>query len=181
MNKPSKNYQSDEETAHYVALNQMSEEDLKQGNLACTDYLIEYQRELGIPEYAPPNSLSIVLDSLPTIGSSPTINQQMVELYHASGLEVPTGLFDLPLYWAKPFYELMRETHWPAYQNCTIKDVFGWNLVLRFGGYLHIQFESPLPHKDSHWPEVGEFIVELHRRMEPGPHTPEGRLCEFLV
>ncbi|HKK18809.1 MAG TPA: hypothetical protein VJ952_09040 [Opitutales bacterium] len=117
---------------------------------------------------------------MPAITSSPEAKQHLSELYCGSGLEVPTGLFDLPLYWAKSFHQQMRETHWPAHPNCCIQEVFGWNLVLSFRGYLHIQFQQPIPSMKSHWPEVGEFILELHRNFEPGPFTPPGRLCEFV-
>lgn len=172
-------YQSDEATAHYVALHKMNDDDLERGDLACVDYLDEYNRELGIRRLAPPVLLSTVLDELPTIRSSPVIAQHLVDLYHVSDLQVPTGLFDLPLHWAKAFHELIRETHWPAHPQCSIRDVFGWNHVFRFGGYLHIQFESRLPHQGSHWDEVGGFIVELHRRFEPGIDTQPGRLIEF--
>lgn len=173
-------YQSDEATAHYVAFHKMNIDDLARGDLACVDYLIEYDREMGIHRPAPPNLLTAVLDQLPSIRSSPEVAQHLVELYQSSGLEIPTGLLDLPYHWAKAFHEVILETHWPAHSNCTIKDVFGWNHVFRFNGHLHIQFESPLPHKGSHWSEVGEFITELHRRFEPGISTPSGRLIEFL-
>lgn len=179
-NEIQNDYQSDEATAHYVALHKMNNDDLARGDLVCVDYLIELDQEIGLQRPAPTVLLSEALDALPAIHSSPVVVQQIVELYHASGLEVPTGLLDLPLQWAKAFCELMQETHWPAYQNCTIHDVFGWNHVIRYGAYLHIQFESRLPHESSHWCEVGEFIAELHDRFEPGICTPPGRLIEFF-
>lgn len=173
-------YEADESNAHYVALNKMSKEELEQGDLACVNYLAEFDREMGISKLAPPVLLGKVLDGLPSIRSSPAVAQHLVELYQASGLEVPAGLLDLPLQWAKAFHEVIRETHWPAHPHCSIREVFGWNHVLRFGGCLHIQFESRLPHDGSHWCEVGKFIVELHRRFEPGIYTPAGRLIEFI-
>jgi hypothetical protein len=173
------NDQSDEETAHYVALNKMADEELHNGDLACINYLREYYRELGAEQPESPPMIGSILDSLPTIRSSPGVAQGLVELYQSSGLNVPVGLLDLPLYWAKAFHELIRETHWPACDACSIHDVFGWNLVIRYGGYLHIQFESPIPHQNSHWCDVGRFIVELHERFEPGLMTPASRLCEF--
>jgi hypothetical protein len=179
MNEPSTNYQSDEETAHYVAINKMADTDLRNGDLACINYLSEYHRELGTESPEPSAMTGSVLDSLPTIQRSPGVAQSLVELYQVSGLNVPVGLLDLPLYWAKAFHELIGETHWPAYDECSIKDVFGWNLVIRYGGFLHIQFESPIPHLNSHWCDVGRLIVELHERFEPGPTTPLSRLCEF--
>jgi len=181
MNESSTNYQSDEETAHYVALNKMAPEDLSYGDLACINYMREYYRELDIK---PPESsveIDSGLDLLPKIQSSPGVAQSLVELYQVSGLNVPVGLLDLPLYWAKAFHELIRETHWPAYEGCSIQDVFGWNLVIRYGAYLHIQFESPIPHLNSHWCDVGRFIVELHERFEPGPTTSASRFSEFSV
>jgi hypothetical protein len=159
----------------------MADTDLRNGDLACINYVREYQRELGIEPHESAAMIGGVLDSLPTIQSSPGVAQSLVELYQVSGLNMPVGLLDLPLYWAKAFHELIRETHWPAYDACSIHDVFGWNLVIRYGGYLHIQFESPIPHLNSHWCDVGRFIVELHERFEPGPTTPASRLCEFLV
>jgi len=173
-------YQSDEATAHYVALHKMNQDDLDRGDLVCVYYLAEYDREMGVFRLAPPVLLSQVLDTLPSIRSCPASAQSLTELYHMSGIEVPVGLLDLPLQWAKAFHEIIRETHWPAYTDCSVRDVFGWNMVMRFGGHLHIQFESPLPHKGSYWSEVGEFIAELHRRFEPGIHTPRGRLIEFI-
>ncbi|NBB79774.1 MAG: hypothetical protein GVY36_10055 [Verrucomicrobia bacterium] len=173
-------YQADEATAHYVALRKMNPDDLERGDLACVDYLDEFDREMGVIRPTPPLSLSTLLDALPTIRSSPEVAQHLVDLYHASGLEVPAGLLDLPLQWAKAFHELIRETHWPAHPHCSIRDVFGWNHVLRFGGHLHIQFESRLPHTESHCSEVGGFIAELHRRFEPGIYTAPGRLIEFM-
>ena len=181
MNESSTNYQSDEETAHYVAINKMADQDLRNGDLACINYLREYYHELGAESPKPASMVGSVLDSLPTIQSSPGVAQSLIELYQVSGLNVPIGLLDLPLYWAKAFHEVIRGTHWPAHGNCSIHDVFGWNLVIRYGGYLHIQFESPIPHLNSHWCEVGRFIVELHERVEPGATTPASRLCEFLV
>jgi len=176
---PDHEYQSDEATAHLVALHKMDQCDLKRGELACVDYLLEYDREIGVSRPAPPVLLSSVLDALPTIRSSSADAQHLVELYDASGLGIPVGLLDLPLQWAKAFQEVICGTHWPAYPDCSIRDVFGWNMVLRFGGHLHIHFESQLPHGGSHWDEVGEFIAELHRRFEPGIYTPPGRLIEF--
>lgn len=172
-------YQSDEETAHYVALNRMADVDLMHGDLACVNYLREFHCELGTVPQEQSENIGGVLDGLPTIQSSPEMSQYLTELYHSSGLNIPIGLFDLPLQWAKAFSRLIQETHWPAYNNCDIRDVFGWNLVMRYGPYLHIQFESPIPHLNSHWCDVGRFIVELHERFEPGLMTPQLRLCEF--
>ena len=173
-------YEPDEAAAHYVALNKMKPDDLERGDLAFVDYLIEYDREMGVHRPAPPNLLSTVLERLPDIRSSPEVAQHLVDLYHTSGLEVPSGLLDLPFLWAKAIHQLIRETHWSAYRYCTAHDVYGWNHVLLFGGYLHIQFASPLPHQHSHWNEVGSLIYELHQRLEPGPYTEPGRLIEFL-
>ncbi|MDQ8195104.1 hypothetical protein QEH59_11755 [Coraliomargarita sp. SDUM461004] len=173
-------YQPDEANAHYVALHKLNKNDLERGDFACADYLIEYDREMGIHRDAPPNLLSAVLDALPTIRSAPEVAQNLVELYEASGLGVPVGLFDLPYHWAKALHEMIRETHWPSYPNCTIHEVFGWNHVFRFGGHLHVQFETPLPHQHSHWCEVGSLIRDLHMRLEPGPYTEPARLIEFI-
>lgn len=173
-------YESDDATAHYVALNKMNPDDLKRGDLICIDYIDEFYRELGITNPTTSVGLGSFYESMPAIASSPEAKQHLSELYCGSGLEVPTGLFELPLYWAKSFHQQIRETHWPAHPNCCIQEVFGWNLVLFFRGYLHIQFQQPIPSMKSHWPEVGEFILELHRNFEPGPFTPPGRLCEFV-
>lgn len=140
--KTDNEYQPDEATAHFVALHKMNPEDLERGDLACVDYLDEFDREMGINRLAPPNLLSTVLDSLPTIRSSPEVAQHLVDSYDASGLTVPAGLLDLPLQWAKAFHEIIHGTHWPAHSHCSIRDVFGWNHVLRFGALAHPIRES---------------------------------------
>jgi hypothetical protein len=173
-------YEPDEANAHYVALNKMKPDDLERGDLSCVDYLLEFDREMGIPRPAPPNLLSMALNNLPSIHESPEVAQHLTELYQASGLEVPVGLLDLPLQWAKAFHDLVCNTHWPTYRHCTFRDVIEWNHVLSFGGYLHIQFARALPHRESHWNEVGYLIRELHQKLEPGPYTEPGRLIEFL-
>lgn len=75
--------------------------------------------------------------------------------------------------------ELILDTHWPAFPNCHLKDVFGWDMVLRMGSHLHLIYPQGIADQRSHWCDVGAFLLELHRRFEPGPYTPAGRLCEF--
>lgn len=174
-------YDSDEATAHYVALHKLSEEERQIGHLNCRDYLIEFHREMGETAPSPPRKLFEVLDAMPTIRSDLAEADLLVQAFERSHLGIPNGLLELPLMWAYPIREMILDTHWPAFPSCHIKDVFGWDMILRIGSHLHLIYPQSLSAQNSHWCDVGAFLLELHRRFEPGPYTPAGRMCEFTI
>lgn len=174
-------YNSDEATAHYVAFHKLPEEERQIGHLNCRDYLIDLHEEMSEIAPSPSRELFELLDTMPAIRSDVAESDLLVQAFEHSHLEIPTGLLDLPLTWAYPIREMILDTHWPAYPNCHIKDVFGWDMVLRMGSHLHLIYPQPLSDQSSHWCDVGSFILQLHRRIEPGPYTPAGRICEFAI
>jgi hypothetical protein len=173
------NSEPDYATAHFVALHKLDSVDLEQGSFNCTAYLSEYHRELG--EAPPPFTRELVeaLDSMTRLGDDPVEAQLVAEAFLRSHLEIPAGLNDLPISWGFAIRKLILETHWPEFENCTIKDVFGWSYVSRFNGFLHIHFEKPVPAAGTPWCDIGQLIYALHQTMEPGPYTHPNRLCEF--
>lgn len=166
-------------TAHYAARASLSQRDLYHGTLIMANYLYEYQRQLGTPVITPAPGVYALLDNAPTIASDPIEKQLTAEAFQSCGLDIPTGLNDLPLTWARAIRETVLETFWPEYSTISVADVFGWATVLRFGPYLHLEYGRPIPRQGVHWDEIGEILVALHQCMEPGPFTPVGRLCEF--
>jgi hypothetical protein len=178
INEPN---EPDYANAHYVAFDKMAEENRLSGQLNCCDYLLEFHRELGEDPASSSLELLRVLNSMPTIRSDVAEMDLLAQAFERSHLQIPAGLYDLPLFWGRAIREMMLKTHWPEHENCKIEDVFGWSAVFRFGAFLHICFDSPYPPNQGHWCEIGSLIHELHTRLEPGPYTAEGRLCEFLV
>ncbi|MGJ8650849.1 MAG: hypothetical protein ACSHX4_10865 [Opitutaceae bacterium] len=172
---------SDDKKAHNAAFYRMAEEYCIAGQLNCADYLIEYHNKLGkrLPEVS--SELLHTLDSMPSIRSDLPEMDLLSQAFERSNLEIPIGVHDLPRTWGRGIRELMMGTCWTELPQCQVEDVFGWKSVFRFGPYLHICFLKPFARDQSHWCEIGSLIYELHRRLEPGPYTQEGRLVEFLV
>lgn len=172
-------HEPDITAAHYTAWHKLETDDKALGILNCTDYLIEYHHELDDASPVISPELLHALDAMPRLGNHTAEAQLVAEAFTRSYLAIPTGLYDLPVNWGYAIRRVMLETHWPEFENCTIKDVFGWSYVSRFGAHLHIQFAEPLSPKSASWSDIGSFILELHQRFEPGPYTPLARLCEF--
>jgi hypothetical protein len=180
-NQPDDWNEPDYDSAHYVAFDKMAEEYRSAGELNCCDYLTEYHSELGEEPMISSPDLINALEAMATIQSDLIEMDLLAQAFERSHLKTPVGLYDLPLLWGRAIREMILETHWPEQSNCQIKDVFGWSSVFRVGAHLHIYFDSPHPPNRGHWCEIGSLIYELHRRLEPGPYTPKGRLVEFLV
>lgn len=174
-------HEPDYEAAHFVAYHKMPKEDLQLGILNCTDYLIEYHKELG--ETPPPVTRDLLhaLDTLPKLGRDSVEAQLVAEAFNRSHLDIPSGLHDLPANWGFAIRRIIMETHWPELPSCQIRDVFGWTDIERFGAHLHIQFDQTLDNTSAPWCDIGNLIHQLHLGFEPGPYTPLGRLCEFIV
>lgn len=172
-------YTPDTSTAHNVALSKLPAEELAMGQMNCRDYLLEYHKELSETVPVPSQALLDLLDSMPTISSNTLEADLLCEVFQRSYLEIPVGIYELPITWGLTIREAILNTHWPEYPYSRIQDVFGWSSVFRVGAYLHVAFNKPLPMPDSHWCDVGAFIFELHRRFEPGQYMSNSRLCEF--
>lgn len=179
--QPDDQIEPDYGSAHYVAFDKMPEENRSAGELNCCEYLIEYHRELREEPMISSPDLINALDAMATIQGDVVEMDLLAQAFERSHLNIPVGLYDLPLLWGRAIREMILETHWPEHENCQIKDVFGWSSVFRIGAHLHICFDSPHPSNRGNWCEIGSLIHELHCRLEPGPYTPKGRLIEFLV
>jgi hypothetical protein len=172
-------HEPDYEAAHYASYHNIYKHDLELGVFNCTNYFLDFHNQLGEQVPLMTKELMSALDSIPTLGSDIAEAQNLAETFARSNLTVPAGLDELPLNWGYVIRRFMLETHWPDFENCTIKDVFGWSYVSRFCGFLHIHYEEPLYRKVMQWSQIGSLILEMHRQLEPGPYTPHSRLCDF--
>lgn len=155
-------------------------EDAAIGRLPFYDYSIEYCAYFGqkAPEQIP--ELLSFLESCEKIGDSERERSAITSVYIEYALEIPIGLLDLPVWWARAIIASLREVNWVEPDPERTQAVFGWDMVHRQGAYLDIQFPGPLSVEPEDWLLVGNPLMVLQRSLEPGPYTQPGRLIEFI-
>lgn len=165
--------------AHGRAL-QGIREDAAIGRLPFYDYAIEYFAyfELKAPE--PSGELLDFLQGCEKIGDTKHTQRSIESIYKEYALEIPIGLMDLPVWWARAIIASVREVNWVEPDTERTQAVFEWTMVHLQGAYLDIQFANPIPDQSDNWHLIGGQLIDLHRRFEQGPFTQPGRLIEFI-
>lgn len=165
--------------AHSRALRAVKD-DAEIGRLPFYDYTIEYCAYFEQKAPEPTAKLLNFLESCERIEDSHRIEDTIKSVYSKHSLEIPIGLMDLPVWWAKAIITGIAEVNWVEPDPERTLAVFGWTMVHRQGAYLDIQFPEPLPSKDEDWLWIGNPLMNLQRSIEPGPFTQPGRLIEFV-
>lgn len=150
------------------------------GRLPFFDYAIEYCAYFGQNAPEPTVGLIRFLEDCQKIGDSKQAQIAIESLYREHELEIPIGLMDLPVWWARAIAASIHEVNWVEPDPGRTQDVFGWTMVHLQGPYLDIQYANPIPIQSVDWHVIGSELWNLHRRFEPGPFTPVGRLIEFI-
>lgn len=173
------NQRYDVSHAHLHALRAIKD-DSAIGRLPVNDYAIEYYAYFD--QKAPESSLELIsfIENCEKIGDSECECSAITSIYNEHALEIPIGLFDLPVWWARAFIASIREVNWVAPDPERTQAVFGWDMVHRQGAYLDIQFPEPLPGEVEDWLWIGNPLMSLQRSIEPGPFTQPGRIIEFI-
>ena len=165
--------------AHAHALRGISEHaDI--GRIPFYDYTIEYQRFIGGDAPKSPNDLIHFLATAESISQSEPALEHIKTVYKKYSLEIPMGLLDLPVWWAPTILESIEEVNWVEPDIEQTQEIFGWDFVSVQAAYLDIQFPRVIDHKPEVWSQIGQALMKLHQRFEPGPFTPLGRLVEFV-
>lgn len=150
------------------------------GRIPFYDYAIEYQNFVGGDAHEPPNDLIHFLATTESISQSKTALEQIEEVYKQYSIEIPMGLLDLPVWWAPALIESIEEVNWVEADIEQTQEIFGWDFVSVQAAYLDIQFPQRIGQSPKAWSQIGQSLMRLHRRLEPGPYTPLGRLVEFF-
>lgn len=165
--------------AHAQALRGICE-DAALGRIPFFDYTIDYLNYFGQQAPESPPALIRHLETCEKIGDSAEARSWIESIYRMHSLEVPIGLMDLPIWWAPALVTSIEEINWVQPDHVRTQAVFGWDMVFLQGSYLEIRYDRPLPSEDEQWHIIGGELLNLHRRLEPGPFTPPGRLVEFI-
>jgi len=150
------------------------------GRLPLYDYAIEYCAYFDQKAPEPTAELLNFLESCEKIGESRLIEDAITSTYNKHSMEIPIGLMDLPVWWAKAIISGIAEINWVAPDPERTQAVFGWDMVHRQSAYLDIQFPGSLPSQVEDWLWIGNPLMSLQRSIEPGPFTQPGRLIEFI-
>lgn len=169
----------DLQVVHERALAKVSQ-DASIGRIPFYDYLLEYQSALGLPFQNPDLDLIHFLESSEKIGDSKNAGEGIEKCYSKYSVEIPVGLLDLPIWWTPAIIETIESTNWVEVDSAWTRKVFGWTYVQIQGAFLDIQFENPINGGSSDWFQVAHTLIDLHRRLEPGPLTSPKRLVEFI-
>lgn len=173
------NNQYDVSKAHEQALRSI-QTDADIGRLPFFDYAIEYFAYLD--QKLPEPSLELIefLQRCEKIGESQKERNAIESIYKEHSLELPMGLEDLPVWWARAIITSIREVNWVEPDPERTQAVFGWDMAHLQGSYLDIQYSKPISALSEEWYLVGGQLIDLHRRFEPGPFTQSRRLIEFI-
>lgn len=165
--------------AHVHALREIKD-DAAIGRLPFYDYAIEYYAYFD--QGAPESSLELIsfIESCEKIGDSECECSAITSIYNEHALEIPIGILDLPVWWARAFIASIREVNWVEPDPDRTQATFGWDMVHLQGSYLDIQYSKPITAHPEEWHLVGGQLIDLHRRFEPGPFTQRRRLIEFI-
>lgn len=155
-------------------------EDAAIGRLPFYDYTIEYSAYFG--QKAPKPSLELIrfLQDCEKIGDSKQEQNEIESIYGEYAMEVPIGLMDIPVWWARAIIASIREVNWVEPDPERTRAVFGWDMVHLQGAYLDIQYPTPITTVPEEWCPIGGELINLHRRFEPGSFTQPGRIIEFI-
>lgn len=164
--------------AHDRALRAIKD-DAAIGRLPFFDYALEYYAFFDKKAPEPTVELISFLESCEKIGDSKAVLRGIESIYQEHSLEVPIGLMDLPVWWARAIIASIREVNWVESDPERTQEVFGWNMVHLQGAYRDIQYMEPIIVSTEKWCPIGGELLNLHRRLEPGPFTQPGRLIEF--
>ena len=150
------------------------------GRIPFYDYSIEYQSALGLPFHSPEPELIHFLEYSEKIENSKNACEKIERCYSRYSVEIPIGLLDLPVWWTPAIIDSIKAANWVEADSSWTRKVFGWTYVQMQGAFLDIQFENPISCDSSDWFQMAQALLDLHRRLEPGPLTPRKRLIEFV-
>lgn len=165
--------------AHWNALNSIRD-DAAIGRLPCYDYAIEFYDICGATAPEPPLELIQYLEGCEPISGVEYSRNLIKRTYAEHELDIPIGLMDLPAWWTPAIIQSINEINWVEPAPERTKTTFGWQMVHVQGAYLDIQFNDPLPSDAELWHPIASELINLHKRLEPGPFTQIGRLKEFF-
>lgn len=149
------------------------------GRLPFYDYAIDYFSYMGRKAPQPTGELVQFVESCETLGESRDAKSRVESIYGQYSLPIPIGLMDLPVWWATALIRSISEVNWVETDVDFTRTVFGWEMVHLQGSYLDIQYATALPEDITIWCPIANELLNLHRRLEPGPFTPLGRIVEF--